>query len=464
MVWGALALIVIAIVLAVVQYYITPKPKIENARPAGLGDFQVPTATEKRSVPVVWGDVIVRGPNVIWYGDYATKPYRQTEGGNKITLGHFYYLGMDMAICHGSDDLEMYQVDIKDKKDVFDGTVMSGVNTYTLDKPDLFGGKAKAGGVEGTLEFYQGDNTAGNAETSQYMADQVAGGDKNEMPAYPNLCHVVWRGPSSGVNTLGRTNGLLGKSTRIDNWAFYVRRYPLPSAMTIGLGNERIGDDANPICALFEVLTDQVWGAGLPITELDIPAFNVAADRMATDGLGFSMIWATKAPIRNLVKEIMRIADGAFYQTSDGKMTLNLARNDAPIMTLDETNIIEMRKFSRNAWNQTLNHIQIDYVDRDLSFKETSAAAQDLANFRLQGGIDMSSAQTYPGVKDKETAKWIASRNLRQFSYPLALIEIEANREASSLKPGDVVTMNWPELGITGMVVRIMQLGTLNEA
>ena len=51
-----------------------PKPNIEDAKPAGLGDFQVPTATEGRVVPLIWGRVKMAGPNVVWYGDLIAEP------------------------------------------------------------------------------------------------------------------------------------------------------------------------------------------------------------------------------------------------------------------------------------------------------------------------------------------------------------------------------------------------------
>ena len=77
-----------------------------------------------------------------------------------------------MAICHGGSGIEVFGINIGQKKDVFDGVVMSGTNTYPINKPKLFGGPKKGGGVQGTLEFYEGTNVAGNAETSQYLADQ----------------------------------------------------------------------------------------------------------------------------------------------------------------------------------------------------------------------------------------------------------------------------------------------------
>src|SRR6056297_3309785 len=50
------------------------KPDIENAKPNGLGDFEFPTATQGRAVPLIWGTPKLTAPNVIWYGDLETLP------------------------------------------------------------------------------------------------------------------------------------------------------------------------------------------------------------------------------------------------------------------------------------------------------------------------------------------------------------------------------------------------------
>jgi len=55
----------------------TPEPK-----PASLSDVDAPTAEEGRPIPVVFGTVLLRGANVVWYGDLAAEPIRK-KGGKK---------------------------------------------------------------------------------------------------------------------------------------------------------------------------------------------------------------------------------------------------------------------------------------------------------------------------------------------------------------------------------------------
>ena len=72
--------IVVLVVATAISYALTPKPPAPP--PPSLEDFSVPTAEEGRPVPVVFGEVWITGPNVIWYGDLSITPIRK-KGGKK---------------------------------------------------------------------------------------------------------------------------------------------------------------------------------------------------------------------------------------------------------------------------------------------------------------------------------------------------------------------------------------------
>jgi len=73
----ALVLMVIAMVVSII---FRPKPIPPFA--AGLSDFQVPSADTGRPVPVIFGTVLIKGPNVVWYGDMYADPVPAPSGGS----------------------------------------------------------------------------------------------------------------------------------------------------------------------------------------------------------------------------------------------------------------------------------------------------------------------------------------------------------------------------------------------
>ena len=72
--------IAIMIVASVISAALAPKPKPPKA--ASITDFDLPTAEEGREIPVVFGEVWITGPNVLWYGDLRSAPIK-TKSGKK---------------------------------------------------------------------------------------------------------------------------------------------------------------------------------------------------------------------------------------------------------------------------------------------------------------------------------------------------------------------------------------------
>jgi hypothetical protein len=64
--------VVVLIVAAIISVALAPKPP--KPKPPSLEDIDAPTAEEGRAIPVIFGDVWITGPNVIWYGDLRTTP------------------------------------------------------------------------------------------------------------------------------------------------------------------------------------------------------------------------------------------------------------------------------------------------------------------------------------------------------------------------------------------------------
>lgn len=58
-------------------------PRPPTPKPAALSDVDAPTAEEGRPIPVVFGAVLIRGPNVVWYGDLRADPIYSSAGGKK---------------------------------------------------------------------------------------------------------------------------------------------------------------------------------------------------------------------------------------------------------------------------------------------------------------------------------------------------------------------------------------------
>lgn len=70
---------VIAIVAIAVGFLFAPKPQGQKMK---AGTIEAPTAKEGLEIPVLFGTRLLRGPNVVWYGDIKTRAVKK-KGGKK---------------------------------------------------------------------------------------------------------------------------------------------------------------------------------------------------------------------------------------------------------------------------------------------------------------------------------------------------------------------------------------------
>jgi hypothetical protein len=214
--------------------------------------------------------------------------------------------------------------------------------------------------------------------------------------------------------------------------------------------------DANPAHIIFECLINTDWGMGAPTSAIDVIGFEAAAVTLYNEGFGLSMIWTQQAAIEDFISEVLdHIEATLFVNPRNGLLTLKLIRNDysvpaLPVFTPDNAVVTN---FSRKLWGETINEIIVTWT-QPLNEENETVVAQDLANIEQQGGI-VSDGRNYYGVRRSDLAMRLAQRDLRSASTPLAKCDMEINRTAWDLLPGDCCVLNSPEDGIDSIVMRV---------
>src|SRR5690606_14657803 len=132
------------------------------------------------------------------------------------------------------------------------------------------------------------------------------------------------------------------------------------------------------------------------------------AETLYDEGNGFSFLLDNKIEVQELLRLIEQQIDGVVYlDRTTGKWRINLARGGYTLgdqTALTPANVLEINQFSRGSWADTSNNVLVKFDNRALEYKETYAAAQDMANVKIQGNKVVSVEVTYPGVKDGDLA------------------------------------------------------------
>ena len=217
--------------------------------------------------------------------------------------------------------------------------------------------------------------------------------------------------------------------------------------------------DSNPSHIIYECLVNNSWGMGAPESAIDIASFQSAALVLYNERLGLSLMWTQQTSIESFISEIIdHINATIFVSPRTGKITLKLIRDDYDIVDLQEftpDNSL-VTKFGSKLWGETINEIVVTWTNPENEEEET-VTAQDDANISIQGGI-ISDGRNYYGVRRADLAMELAQRDLRSASIPLASCDIEVNREAWALLPGDCCILNSPEDGVDSIVMRVGQV------
>lgn len=422
MVWPYIVAVIVAFVAAVL---LAPKPK--DAKPAGIDEVRAPTAKLGREIPVLFGKRLMMSPNVVWYGDFRVKAIKKSAGmfKGKTTVGHRYWLGLHMILCHGVQAGDVMTIS---KVKIGNDIPWTGSST---------GGRLSLGGI-GEIDFLTGVSSQGRNDYLQRVFGTT------DIPAFRGVASIVCR------------QNYIGESPYLENWAFELKRINAswqPSLAEIG-----INGDMNPAHIIREVLTNSRWGMGYNTADIDDASFVAAAQTLYTEGFGLSLVWDRGTEINDFVPEILRHVDGSIYiDRTTGKFKIKLIRPDYDIDLIPwigESQVVKVGEFKTKAKTETVNTVAITYHNRE-SADSGSVTVQDLA-LHAKAGATVASTLEYPGITDHTIATRVAWRDLQSLSRPFASCTIDATRVAANLNPGDPFVFSWARYDIEEMVMRVI--------
>ena len=356
---------------------------------------------------------------------------------SSIIIGYKYSLGMHMIMCQTPPDNNLVLLETRAGNRVIYDTPVTASGPIFVDKPELFGGRKKEGGVSGTIDVMMGEATQAK---NSYLISQLG----PNIPAFRGVFSLV-------LNKVYVT----AMSQYPKPWSVLVRAIP---QATFNPTKADIGGAANPANMLLDILTNEQLGLGTDISNVDVAAFTAASDTLFDEGFGMSWAIVGQDTAHVLIQTLMTYINGVFYTSpEDGRFTVTLIRDDYDVGTLstyDESNVIKLNEFQRASYGEMINEVVVTYTPQGSS-ESDAVSVQDLAGIKIQNGI-ISQTFDYPAIDNATLAAKVASRDLKQKSTPLASAKITVNRSAFNEKIGGVIKFSWARLGIVSIVFRIV--------
>lgn len=225
----------------------------------------------------------------------------------------------------------------------------------------------------------------------------------------------------------------------------------------------------NPALCLLDYLTNSIYGKGLPISMIDLPSFEVAADYCETqvetfDGSGVykdlftcNISLDTANTVMQNVQTLLKSMRG-LLPIINGKLTLVIETDSAaiPFELIEGETILGGLKIKENNKNNRFNRVIVKYKDREKNWKDQEAvfppppdATQTVANpldglfdewLAEDGGIVLEKSLTlstcdnyFEAFKMAEIVARLSRESLR--------CELNARPEAIQITVGDVVNI-----------------------
>jgi hypothetical protein len=207
------------------------------------------------------------------------------------------------------------------------------------------------------------------------------------------------------------------------------------------------------------------WGKlALPIAKIDLPSFQAASLTLFNEGHGYSRSIEQTDDAWTIITDVLRQIDAVLYpEPTTGRFVLKLIRNDYDITKALDVNPSNMQPpksgwYVVSSYSETLNQVRVTWTDRTANYANNIAIGQDPANVVGQGQKLRALDLHFVGCTNRTLATQLASRELTVVSQPLAKATVVVNRTFYAKRLGDVVTLTWPELGISKMVMRIARI------
>lgn len=378
--------------------------------------------------------------------------------GKSQTVGFRYLMSLHMGIgrgpCNEIADIWIGGLSVGEGFCLIDGTD----NLYAINKPDLFGGEEKEGGVQGPMFIYNGarDQELEPARSSPLgTLPSIAASLGGDVPNFRGFMSVWFDGMVCAINPYPK------------EWSFRVRRttagwfnddcwYPAKATITLQSEAGKTIRAMNPAHIIYETNTNPEWGRGMPASLIDENSFIRGANQFCDEGMGLCIPWFRQETIKEFLPTIIDHAGAVqFVSRQTGLLTLRLIRNDynpddLPIFGPD-SGLLELVEDDSSSEESSFNEIIVKGFDPTTK-EDIVVAAHNLASIQSQEEM-ISNTITYKGFPTRGLVARAAEREKKAQNARRRLTAV-FDRRAWRIEPGMPFKISWPAKGINEMIVR----------
>lgn len=392
------------------------------------------------------------------------------KGGQ--TIGYHYLFSALFGIGRGPLD-ELVTIKVADKI-AWDGH-MCDSSPGIINKPDLFGGEKKEGGVQGLFRMFMGDADqvlpgAISANIASGFGLFGLGGGPYPRGTLPDLKGALGgrSGEFRGRAVLWFDGLMASMNPYIKEWSFRVRRSRkgwdnddpwYPAKATIYLAEGKI-HAMNPAHILHECFTNRAWGRGYERSIMG-STWVYAANTLCSEGLGLCLPWFRRDELGNFIQEINdHIGSATYLDRETGLIEIKLFRDDYDPVDLPHFTVDSglLRISEDDTGSTDVMPDEIIVTGRDpITDLEIEGRAHNLGARQSHLGT-ATSIQKYRGLPTVDLCNRTAARDMIAAGAGLRKFSVTLDRAGFKLHPGAVFKISYAPRNISHMVLRAMEI------
>ncbi len=380
----------------------------QGSKPQALsGLINFTTNAEGAPIPVIFGRQLTSGYQM-YYNDFQSQS-RSVGGGSGGLAGGAkggavtYTVDIAILLCFGT---------------------ISKVNDILINKDSIWG--------SGPLSYSDGDPTTistskGNFKFYWGIDDQPYSSyfqaiNTADFPTATNPPRFNW------YSYYITDNFDLGSNPSYPQVLFDLTRYPDTSLAV----DPNIGDDANPACVAWEIITNPIWGCSIPEGYLDAEAFKIVGEQLKDEGLGISFTLDSNKTATSVLQDIMSWTNMFFFINTSGELSVSLLRENTEItsdnyIVIDDKHLLPgSLEVSSSSVSSLINQVKAQWTNKDKNFIAQTVVVNNPASQQSYGlrfqNVNLS------GLTSAENANKQANRLLIGRSLPLRQAQFECNK------------------------------------
>lgn len=431
-----------------------------EGKPADEQRLEVPIVDEGSPVPLLFGETRIRRPVMAWNGPLF---WSTVDGEETIQMNVFYVLAAGFE--NGTNMLRaMYFGEQKvEEPEAVKLASLTGDGGFETPATIQFDQSGPDNGI-GLVEFLNGksDQTLvndGGSSTNYSGMRMLANLEDSQIPGYRGVLSALLFDTPNSFNH--------GTLPDLANWNFVASSLRMHPELIAYRHN--VGRDANPVNAIYEILTARLRCLGLPTSMIDTTSFRDAQSKLYTETLGYSRCFDERMSAAEMIDDICKHIDAVVYgDPTGGLIKIKLIRpdyNPLNLFTITNENCTRLAGFALESRSNLVNKVTVRFPNRSKNYDMDTVSAQDMANAVGQDGQLIERVIDFLGCCEPAQAANFAARELAYSSAPVVKLQAQdCHGSALRLSPGEPVRVMWknPDMNAVFRVVKVNR-GTLED-